>query len=343
MTKKFNCDIIIYRKRYFNRPTEFKVRRFYLIAKPERKIKKMKKKILILTLALALLTTLTLIPVSATVDDDDQPPAASTFVTVSIINGTPVMAAERISVTDIDGDGKLTVNDALYCAHETAYEGGAEAGYASVESSFGLSLTKLWGDTSGAFGYYVNNASPLSLLDEIGNVNSITAFVYQDQISWTDSYSYFDKLTATVKAGESVTLNLSYLYTDYVTWETSVKLGEGAKITVNGTETDITVDMNGNATVKLNEAGVYLISATSDLNLVAPVCVVNVEANPTLNPPADNGNDVEEPQNNIGWAMPLCAAVICGAVAVSVALSKKNSSDADDGKTDAPDNKNDEK
>ena len=44
----------------------------------------MKKKILILTLAL--LATLTLIPVSATVDDDDQPPAASTFVTVSIIN-----------------------------------------------------------------------------------------------------------------------------------------------------------------------------------------------------------------------------------------------------------------
>ena len=180
----------------------------------------------------------------------------------------------------------------------------------------------------------VNDTSPLSLLDEITDSARITAFIYQDTVSWTDSYSYFDKLTATVKAGESVTLNLSYLYTDYATWETSVKLGEGAKITVNGTETDITVDMNGNATVKLNEAGTYLISATSDLNLVAPICVVNVEANPTLDPPTDNGNDAEEPQNNMGFVMPLCAAVICGAVAVSVALSKKNSTGAD--------NKNDE-
>ena len=104
--------------------------------------------------------------------------------------------------------------------------------------------------------------------------------------------------------------------------------------TANGTETDITVDMNGNATVKLTEVGTYLISATSDLNLVAPICVVNVEPNPTLDPPTDNGNDAKEPQNNMGFVMPLCAAVICGAGAVSVALSKKNSTGAD--------NKNDE-
>ena len=330
MTKNFNCDIINPRK---NAPTTARPKPSSqaVLFNPKGNLKTMKKKIITLTLvALALFT---LLPLGA-MAEEDPPPINSALVTVSIINGTPVLAAETVTVTDTDGDGKLTINDALYCAHEKAYQGGAEAGYASEESQFGRSLVKLWGDTSGAFGYYVNDASPLSLLDEITDHARITAFIYQDTVSWTDSYSYFDKLTATVKAGESVTLNLSYLYTDYATWETSVKLGEGAKITVNGTETDITVDMNGNATVKLNEAGTYLISATSDLNLVAPICVVNVEANPTLDPPADNGNDAEEPKNNIGFVMPLCAAVICGAVAVSVALSKKNSTGAD--------NKNDE-
>ena len=100
----------------------------------------------------------------------------------------------------------------------------------------------------------------------------------------------------------------------------------------------MTVDMNGNATVKLTEAGTYLISATSNLNLVSPVCVVTVEAKAETLPPSDSTSDTEAPKNNIGWAMPLCAAVICGALAVSVAISKKNSSGTSDS-----DNKNNEK
>ena len=280
----------------------------------------MKKKII--TLTLAILALLTLLPLAATAEEASAPTAT---VTVNIINGTPVIAAESVTVTDTDGDGKLTVNDALYCAHEKFYTGGAEAGYASADSQYGLSLTKLWGDTSGAFGYYINHTSPLSLLDEIKEGDMVSAYIYQDQLSWTDSYSYFDRSTATVKAGESVTLTLSYLYTDYTTWETSVKLAEGAKLTVNGAETETTFDMNGQATVKLNEAGTYLISATSNMNLVAPVCVVTVETNTSLIPPTDtSSNNTKEPENNMGFVIPLCAAVICGAVAIAVVLSNKN-------------------
>ena len=38
-------------------------------------------------------------------------------VTIADKDGNPVMVQEEISVTDIDNDGKLTINDALYLAH----------------------------------------------------------------------------------------------------------------------------------------------------------------------------------------------------------------------------------
>ena len=56
-----------------------------------------------------------------------------------------MLAMEKITVADNDGDGALTINDALYAAHEKAFTGGAAAGYASVQSDWGLSLSKLWG------------------------------------------------------------------------------------------------------------------------------------------------------------------------------------------------------
>jgi len=249
-------------------------------------------------------------------------PPAPAEVTVSIINGSPVMAAEKITVTDTDGDGVLTISDALYCAHEKKYEGGAAAGFAAEPSQYGLSLVKLWGDTSGAFGYYLNNASPLSLLDEVENGDSVTAFIYQDTIGWSDAYSYFDKQTVTVKAGESIALTLSYLSLDPETWATSVKPAEGATVTVNGQDTEFTVNMDGKVTLKLEEEGTYLISAHSDLNIVSPVCVVTVEKEASvITPPVSD--PAPEPQS-YGWIVAICAAVICVATAVAIAISKKN-------------------
>lgn len=38
-----------------------------------------------------------------------------------------------------------------YAAHKAAYPGGASSGYASEEGSYGLSITKLWGNTNGSY------------------------------------------------------------------------------------------------------------------------------------------------------------------------------------------------
>ena len=55
-------------------------------------------------------------------------------VYVTIANGSLVMTQEPVTVTDIDKDGSLTINDALYLAHEAKYQGGAAAGYGSQRS-----------------------------------------------------------------------------------------------------------------------------------------------------------------------------------------------------------------
>ena len=67
--------------------------------------------------------------------------------------GTVEVPAQPVHVADKDGDGKYTIDEALFAAHEAYYEGGAAAGYESGMSDYGLSLKKHWGDTSGACGY----------------------------------------------------------------------------------------------------------------------------------------------------------------------------------------------
>ena len=282
----------------------------------------MKKKFLSVILALFCFA----VALSFTAFAEDAPANEETRVTVSIINGSPVLAARSIKVTDTDGDGALTVNDALYCAHDSYYSGGAKAGYASEPSQYGLSLTKLWGNTNGVYGYYLNNASPQSLLDHVSNGDTVTAFVYQDTIYYSDTYSYFDKQTATVTEGNSVMLTLSYITLDPETWEPSVYFAEGATLTVNGEDTEYTVDMDGKVSVILKDPGTYILSAHSDMNIVAPVCVVTVEEAPKVNTPPSNtvGGMISEEPMSYGWVIAICAAIICSATAVAVAVSQKN-------------------
>ena len=208
--------------------------------------------------------------------------AADDAVYVTIANGSLMLAYESVPLTDIDGDGALTVNDALIAAHDAAFEGGAEAGFASADTEFGLSMTKLWGNDSGSFGYYVNNASALSLADPVKAGDHIVAYVYTDLDTWSDTYSFFDITTAD---GEKVTLTLSASGYDE-NWAPVTNPVSGAVITVDGEKTDIVTNEEGKAIVSVEDAGKHIISAVSDtMTLVPPVCVLTVtEAAPDTTP-----------------------------------------------------------
>ena len=238
------------------------------------------------------------------------------YITIADKEGKLVLVQEPIAVKDIDSDGKITINDALYCAHESKFSGGAAAGYASEMTDYGLSLKKLWGiDNGTGYGYYVNNAAAMSLGDEVKDGAYITAFVYTDTTNWSDTYCYFDKNTASVKAGDTVAVQLSALGFD-ANYNTVVNPVKGATILVNGKATDVKTDDNGKASVKLSDAGTITISAKSDSQtLVPPALVVKVAA-------ASGG---ESPKTADSTAVLIFGAVAVIAFAGVVVASRKSS------------------
>lgn len=224
----------------------------------------MKKTVSILA-ALTLIAAMLCVPAFA---------ADSAQVYVTIANGSLMMAQQPVTVTDTDGDGALTINDALYCAHEAGYSGGAAAGYGSAVSDYGMSITKLWGVENGSgFGYYVNNASAMSLTDAVKDGDFVNAFVYTDTTAFSDVYCYFDAHTVT--AGQ-VTLTLSAAAYDE-NWNPVVKPVEGAEITIDGKAAGFITDANGSVTFTASSGVISAVSGAS--TLVPPVCVAEAAVN----------------------------------------------------------------
>ena len=230
------------------------------------------KKVVSITLALWMLVSILCLCVFA---EAAAPASADVYVTIAK-KGTLVLTQEKVTVTDIDNDNALTINDALYCAHEASYNGGAAAGYSSYASEYGVSIGTLWGDNSGSFGYKVNNESAWSLADPVKAGDHVYAFIYTDTETWSDVYCFFDVNTASVDQGGEVSLTVSYASYDE-NWAPITLPLANATITVNGAATTAKTDAEGKVTVKLDKAGDVIISATSETQtLVPPVCKVTV-------------------------------------------------------------------
>ena len=235
----------------------------------------MKKRILALLAAAVLVFGLMTVPAFA----DDAP-----TVYVTIANGSVVLNQQPVALSDVDEDGALTVNDALYLAHEAAYDGGAAAGYGSAEGTYGLSLTKLWGvENGGSYGYYVNNVASMGLTDPVNGGDYIYAFVYTDTTAWSDAYSYFNANTLTANTNEDIPLTLMYVGYD-ADWNPVALPAEGAVITINGTPTEVKTDAEGKAVIQLSDAGTFVISATSDTQTLVPP-VLNITTTPATGNP----------------------------------------------------------
>ena len=142
----------------------------------------MKKRILALVLVLALCAGLLVMPVGA------AEPEAVAYLTISVA-GKLQLTRYPVTLTDENENGKLDIDDVLQVGH--AIYGDDTYSYASARGDYGLSITKLWGDTSGAFGYCVNTTVPMSLEEEVKAGDDVYAYVYQDKTGYTDAFSYF--------------------------------------------------------------------------------------------------------------------------------------------------------
>lgn len=216
---------------------------------------------------------------------------ADVYVSIADENGNIVAAQEAVPFEDADGDGTVTVNDALILAHDKLFEGGAEAGYGSATGDYGLMLTKLWGvENGGSYGYYVNNTAAMGLADELNDEDFVNAFVYTDLTAWSDTYCYFDRDHADfdIHDNETPTFDLTLKAAAFdENWSPITVPVAGAKITINFEETEFVTDENGFVSITLpegtpnpniaNDNFDYIISAESDSQtLVPPVCTVKV-------------------------------------------------------------------
>ncbi len=205
--------------------------------------------------------------------------AADTTVKVTISNaGELVVTQVPVKVTDVDNDGKLTVNDVLIIVHTDKYADGA-SGYALGATGF---VEKLWGvSNGGSYGFYRNNTmTGIVAQEEVQNGDYIVAYSYKDLTSWSDAFSYFDAAEKKVNTGAAVTLTLFASGYD-ASWNPVVAPLADATITVNGVATDIKTDAEGKATITLKDAGTAVISAThATQTIVPPVCTVTVGTTP---------------------------------------------------------------
>lgn len=268
------------------------------------------KKCISLMAVLLLVLTAAVMPVMAETEE-----TGTVYVTISNA-GELVVTREAVAISDADGDGALTIQDALILAHDAKFEGGAAEGFATVDSDYGPMITKLWGvENGGSYGYYLNNAMAMSLTDPVADGDCLTAYVFADTVTFSDVYTYFDAAAAEGKVGEELTVTLYQVGFDANYAPVSSPLS-GVSVTVNGVEAAVT-DAEGKAVVKLESEGEFVLSAaSSELTLVPPVCLVTVTAAEAA--PAEPDAPAEEPAAPV--AEPEAEASNGTVIAVVVAL-----------------------
>lgn len=207
------------------------------------------------------------------------------YVTISNA-GQIVMGQQAITVKDYNGNGFVDVDDVLYAAHEAGYSGGAAAGYDSAQSQYGLSIVKLWGDESGAYGYWCNDVSCWSLEDAVQADAHVVAFVYQDTVYWSDAYTRFESMTYIGHTGAGISIKLDKAGYD-ADFNTVFSGFAGATITAYDSDfhalaaADYTVTDNGDGTYTVtfkNPGSYYLAAYGMDAPTVPALSQITVEA-----------------------------------------------------------------
>lgn len=202
--------------------------------------------------------------------------APTVYVSISDDTGALVLAYVPVALTDADGDGALTICDALMLAHAAHHPEGAEA-FLAEQTEWGLSLYKLWGvENGGSYGYMLNDVSAWSLVGPVKDGDHVKAYAFTDLTAFSDTYAYFTAPVAAAVVNTEIALTLNAAGYDEA-WNPVTLPVAGATLTVNGEKTDIVTDENGNAVLTLAEAGTYTVSAVSEtMTLVPPVCIVTV-------------------------------------------------------------------
>ena len=259
-----------------------------------------------------------------------------------------VMYQRPVTVTDLDGDGKYSLDEALATAHALYYSGGAD-GYATSSGDYGKFVATLWGEDASASGYYRNDVITNAVDQEyLTDGDAITAFLYCDTAAWSDRYSFFDVKEKAVDVGEEFTLTLKYCGYDE-SWNPVEKPVATAPIGVYDMASgeysvpdafrgeqiwgdiyaqNVITDTYGEVTFSITEPGIYYVTAQYDSSnystyddqlgsipnyLVPPVCKVNVGNVPEPDPiPEPTPEPTPEPLPDASITVPSDAELFVG-------------------------------
>ncbi len=260
-------------------------------------------------MAMALVMVFSMIPVQAFAAENNTeatPVAAAADAQVTVtVNDKGVLAKDKngspmlnrsVTVSDLDSDGKLTVDEALVAAHE-AYLTQADYG------TQGEMVNKLWGTATTNALFFVNGAGISTGVgtDTVKNGDALTASVNKDDTYYSDWYTSFDASSKQVSVNEEFTLNLTgHLGMAYEPADKADRPVAGVSVGTwdNGAFTALdgkTTDAAGNVTLSFATPGTYYVTASgtvkakvqdwsnggamvdADAPIIAPGCVVTVE------------------------------------------------------------------
>lgn len=261
----------------------------------------MKKRVWSLLLSLVLL--ISVLPTSVLAAEPDN-----ITVTMSVFNqGVPAkdendkaVLLRTLNISDTDQDGKYSLDEALAQLHTAC-----SMEYSAGEGAWGYSVTKLWGDESGAFGFYKNDVLTTAVNEEyLNGGDRITAFIYKDQANWSDRYSYFDQDSVTVCVNTEFQVVLKYNSWGTISPQATAPIGvfdlfsgaysvpsalKGEELFEGFYMPTVSTDYTGTAIMSFTKPGEYLLTAQYDsanytdyyqdppqYYLVPPLCQVTV-------------------------------------------------------------------
>jgi hypothetical protein len=226
-------------------------------------------------LVVLLLTLMTLIclPLIAFAEEGGNTIKVTMTISYKGILGTAAdgsaMVEKEVTVTDIDGNGQFTYDEALVAAHKAYYSDG-ESGYATSMGEWGLSVDKMWGEVTDPPHNYMffTNGAPISTnvgeaLVADGEALYAAVMAASSGCDFKSSFDFHDILTT---AGQEV----SMMVTGFIGMEggeakplPGIQIGywkDGKFVEFSGAKTND----KGVATFTVTEEGTFLVTATGE-------------------------------------------------------------------------------
>ncbi len=197
------------------------------------------------------------------------------YVTITTADGV-ALASAYTQLVDNDKDGTITIEEVLLQAHKD-HAPNKDTDFECIDSDYGRSMVRLWGDTSMSYGYYLNNNIAWSPTDPVAEDDYLCAFVYRDQSAWSDVYAWFDYNNLEVREN-----TFSLCLGGYTSYDTNMNPVQnpiaGAKIFIDGKESEFMTEADGSVKISGLSKGSHVISAASDeFTLSGAVCRIEVK------------------------------------------------------------------